>query len=343
MRNQFKLYNRNGVFYAEHIQSGKQESLRTKDKDQAERLVTAKNEAAQMPMLIREVGKAYLTASDPMLAIRTWKVAMDELASHGGESSRLRCQREMESKPFRRIQKSIIIETTADDLKGVLNAGRSSTNNYLRRLHNLALGLGWLHWQIIPIKLWPKPAKKEKRGITLDEHNKIIGAEQNEERRNYYKMLWEIGAAQTDCSLLTAENVNWQTRVLSYFRKKTKEGSHLALGVQLETLLKQLPDKGYLFPSIAATSDKDRSAEFCRRLRLLKFTGISLHSYRYAWAERARVAGYPERFAQAALGHKSRAVHQAYAKNAIVVCPSLEDVERKILPLSEAFEIRKMA
>lgn len=40
---------------------------------------------------------------------------------------------------------------------------------------------------------------------------------------------------------------------------------------------------------------------------------MSLHSYRYAWAERAKTAGYPERFAQEALGHNSKAVHRAYA------------------------------
>ncbi len=39
---------------------------------------------------------------------------------------------------------------------------------------------------------------------------------------------------------------------------------------------------------------------------------VTLHSYRYAWAERAKTAGYPERFAQEALGHNSKAVHRAY-------------------------------
>jgi|ERR1035437_1161181 hypothetical protein len=31
-------------------------------------------------------------------------------------------------------------------------------------------------------------------------------------------------------------------------------------------------------------------------------SGVSLHSYRYAWAERALKCGFPERFAQQALG-----------------------------------------
>lgn len=36
----------------------------------------------------------------------------------------------------------------------------------------------------------------------------------------------------------------------------------------------------------------------------------------------------PERFAQEALGHQSRAVHRAYAKRAKVIVPSLEQYEK---------------
>ena len=59
---------------------------------------------------------------------------------------------------------------------------------------------------------------------------------------------------------------------------------------------------------------------------------MSLHSYRYAWAERAKQAGYPERFAQEALGHNSIAVHRAYARKARVELPPLEDYERQAEP-----------
>ena len=68
-----------------------------------------------------------------------------------------------------------------------------------------------------------------------------------------------------------------------------------------------------------------RSAEFSRRLKILGIKGISLHSYRYAWAERALEAGLPERIAMKALGHSSKAIHHAYAKNAVVEVPSLEN------------------
>jgi hypothetical protein len=64
----------------------------------------------------------------------------------------------------------------------------------------------------------------------------------------------------------------------------------------------------------------------CRRLGI---KSISLQPYRYAWAERAKIAGHPERFAQQALGPNSRVVHRAYARRAQVKIPSSEDYERQ--------------
>jgi len=60
----------------------------------------------------------------------------------------------------------------------------------------------------------------------------------------------------------------------------------------------------------------DRATEFKQRCVGLKISGVSLHSYRYAWAERALKCGYPERFAQQALGHNFKAVHHACSKHA---------------------------
>ena len=76
--------------------------------------------------------------------------------------------------------------------------------------------------------------------------------------------------------------------------------------------------------------EKHRAKEFNRRCKGLGIAGVSLHSYRYAWAERAKTAGYPERFAQAALGHNSAAVHRAYARKAHVKLPALEEYERAL-------------
>src|SRR5208282_5366738 len=85
--------------------------------------------------------------------------------------------------------------------------------------------------------------------------------------------------------LLTVENCNWEKRILSYQRKKTWQWCHLGISIAMEALLKKLPQNGFLFPKIAILKDKDRSAEFCRRCRILEIKGVSLHSYRYAWGE----------------------------------------------------------
>jgi integrase len=92
-----------------------------------------------------------------------------------------------------------------------------------------------------------------------------------------------------------------------------------------------LPAEGLLFPYLATLRAGDRATEFRSRCRQLGISGVTLHSYRYAWAERARIAGYPERFAMENLGHNSKAVHRAYAKRALVKIPSLEDYERQAL------------
>jgi integrase len=73
----------------------------------------------------------------------------------------------------------------------------------------------------------------------------------------------------------------------------------------------------------------DRATGFRSRCRQLGITGVTLHSCRDARAERAKTVGYPEQFAQEALGHNSKAVHRAYAKRALMKIPSLEDYEQQ--------------
>ena len=104
------------------------------------------------------------------------------------------------------------------------------------------------------------------------------------------------------------------------------------LGSDALNLFKDLPSEGTLFPYLSRVRAGDRATEFKQRCKQLKILGVTLHSYRYAWAERAKTAGYPERFAQEALGHNSKAVHRAYAKRALVKIPSLEEYEKRNEP-----------
>ena len=102
-------------------------------------------------------------------------------------------------------------------------------------------------------------------GGTREEHERIRAAERNPERRLYYALLWEIGASQTDGTLLTAENIDWATGTLSYRRQKTGSQSCLTLGLRLAALLRSLPVQGPLFPRISAAPANALSAEFYRR------------------------------------------------------------------------------
>ena len=99
-------------------------------------------------------------------------------------------------------------------------------------------------------------------------------------------------------------------------------------GDEAAAMLKRRPQSGPLFPYLITVREADRATEFKQRCNGLGIKGITLHSYRYGWAERAAKAGYPERHAQSNLGHGSKAFARAYAKKAKVITPPLEDYEK---------------
>lgn len=336
MKKRFWLNKRRGIFYLVDSLTGAKESLKTRSRQQALEIQVMRNQAVAQPSLNLALGKAFLSAHDQQMPKRTWGAVMDEFCRHGKPTTQERSRRAVSSKALRFLRDRKVVETTADDFLAVINAGSVSASHFLRRLHNLALGLGWLPWPVLQKAMWPKLKPTQKRGITEEEHQKLIAAERNPEWKVYLEILWEIGAAQTDAANLCAENVDWGDLTLSYQRQKTGEWAHIRIGEGLASLLKELPRAGLLFPKIAPFNDSRRAWHFsrvCARAGVEK--GVTLHSYRYAWAERARTAGYPERWAQAALGHNSRAVHQAYAKKAAVICPPLEEYEKGIVPFPE--------
>src|SRR2546428_9252667 len=117
--------------------------------------------------------------------------------------------------------------------------------------------------------------------------------------------------------------------VISFCRKKTGTVALIRFGDEVAEILRSRPTSGPLFPYVRRVRAGDRATEFKQRCDGLGIKGVSLHSYRYSWAERAKKAGYPERFAQEALGHNSKAVHRAYARKAKVELPPLSEYERQ--------------
>src|SRR5208283_2484617 len=309
MKSRFILFRRAGVFYSEDTTTGKQHSLRTKDEAEALAILHSKNEAHRQPVLNLQIARTYLTATDPEVAKRTWQTAMDELTKTKTGNTRHRHATAIKDKAFDIIRNLPILETQSAHFLKVLELGTVSTNVYLRRFHNFALDMNWLPWSILPKRQWPKVKFKEKRAITLDEHQRIIAAEVNPERKTLYQLCWHLGGSQGDIANLKGENVEWTAGTVSFTRKKTGVPVIVHLGTEALNVFKDLPGEGPLLPYLASVRANDRATEFRSRCRQLRIEGVTLHSYRYAWAERAKTVGYPERFAQEALGHNSKAVH----------------------------------
>jgi integrase len=249
MKPKYRLFRRGQVFWCQDNYTGRQESLRTRDRTVAERLLHARNEAQQQPFINLPIARAYMLASDPQIGKRTWQEVMDEMVKLKHGASQVRWLVAIKSKAYDGIRHLPLLETRPEHL--------------LRAME------------------------------------------------------------------------------ISFQRRKTGQLSQVHFDGEVEVLLKDLPQSGPLFPYLRRVRAGDRATEFKQRCVGLGITGVSLHSYRYAWAERARRCGYPERFAQEALGHNSQAVHRAYARKAKVILPSLSSFEKqaqegKILPFPSA-------
>jgi integrase len=314
MKLRFKLFRRGPVFYSEDAVTGKQISLRAKaheGRGGSAHLVAREKRNAPSARLEPSTGQTYLSAVDPAATTRTWQTVMDEYVRTKHGTTQARCRYAVKDVAFDSIKTLKLVETQPAHLPHVLEAGTVSTNVFLRRLHSFALGMNWLPWPVLSKKQWPAIRYEEKRAITAAEHAAFLSTEQNAERHAYYEMSWHLGGAQSDVAMLEAKDVDWSGRVVSFTRMKTKSVQIIQFGAELEALLRTLPTEGPLFPKLSLKHEGNRAADFTRVCRRAKVEGVSLHSYRYAWAERAKTAGYPERFAQVALGHASKAVHRA--------------------------------
>ena len=331
MKQRFRLYRRKqgGRFYLQDALTGKQESLQTTDRSEAMRLLHARNEAVQQPGVGFQIARAYLVASDSAIATRTWQEVMDGTVKTKQGVTRERWEAAIRQKALDSLRVLRVMETRPEHFLEVLAAGTVATNVYLRRVHHFAMAMTWLPWPVLSKRQWPAIRYQAKRAITAAEHQRIVAGESNAERKAFYEMAWQVGAAQIDLAALQAEDVDWQGRIISFKRRKTGSVVVLRIGDEAAALLKRLPSSGSLFPTLSQLDSAERARLFWKRCKAEKIEGVSLHSYRYAWAGRAKVAGYPERYAQEALGHQSKAVHHSYSCGAVAVLPALEDYEKK--------------
>lgn len=323
---------RGGTFYCVDTKTGKRTSLGTADKDAAQQILFAKNQAERQPMLNLQMAKAYLQGSDSAMNNRTWETALEALIETKTGANKDRWLTFRKDAALAPLLPRVLVQTEGELLLKAIRSGTVSTNVFLRRLHNFCVDMNWLPWPLVPKRQWPVVRFKEKRSVTWDEHCRILERELNPERKAFYQLAWHLGASQSDLANLHAEDIDWSARVISFFRQKTRwrgqQPPQIRFGAEVEAILSGLPRLGPLFPNLKTVRSSDRATEFRQRCQGLGIADITLHSYRYAWAERAKVSGYPERFAQLALGHNSKAVHRAYARKAQVTLPPLEEFER---------------
>ena len=342
MSSRYWIFQRKGVFYYEDTHTRKQFSLRTRDRQEAETLLAAKQESARQPQLNMQMARVYLSASDPVASTRTWGDVIETIIEMKNGETHRRWLVAAKDKAFAELETLKLIETRAEHFLRVLKRGTVSTNVYLRRIHNFALDMSWVPVPVIPRRQWPKVLHGEKRAITWDEHLRIVDREVNPERQAFYELAWHLGASQGDLAHLHAEDIDWTTKTICFERMKLRgrglKPPLIAFGLSAEIVLSKLPKTGPLFPYLIGLRAADRATEFKQRCTGLGIKGVTLHSYRYSWAERAKQCAFPERYAQTALGHNSKAVHRAYARRADVTVPALENFEREMRNRIVAFK-----
>jgi hypothetical protein len=105
------------MFYARDTETEKQQSLKTKNEAEGERLVAAMNQAADTPQLNRAMAKVYASAASPNLMTRTWGEVMEAYAKKSQPSSQKRVARAFRSVPFKVLRGMKVNETDADALE----------------------------------------------------------------------------------------------------------------------------------------------------------------------------------------------------------------------------------
>jgi len=128
MKSRYRLFKRGwGVFYAFDNQTGNSESLKTANKNDATRLVHAKNEAVLMTRMNAQIARAYLSSSDPEIVKRSWQTVVDEMM---------------------KIKAKANAPATVNRWKSARRGPANSIGNwnghyvFLRRIRNFAVGMG---------------------------------------------------------------------------------------------------------------------------------------------------------------------------------------------------------
>jgi hypothetical protein len=259
---------------------------------------------------------------------------MEQLQARGKDSSRERLRQRVQVAAFDGLRHKKLLETTADDFFAVFKDGKVSIVCFLKRLAQLRLE-SWLDC----------PA--DCRAVSLAEIRTQRPARHHAGRtpeRFGRRRKTPSGNCIWNCFGKPARRR--ATRRTSRPRTLTGRRGRFPISGKRPARWRSSPSARRWKPccsscrrpahcsrSCPRSRPTTAPAGFRRRCHKAGVSGVTLHCYRYAWAERAKVVGMPERFAQAALGHNSKAIHRAYAKKAVIIAPSLRTTKRKAASL----------
>jgi len=264
----YRLYRRkNGKYYAQHNETGRQISLRTSDENTAKLLLQGHNEGSRDAQVSREVGLAYLSCTDPEAKKRTWAWVFAEVLKTKSKDTDnyRRWSVAIRDKAFNSIRTMPLIDTRSDHFLKVLHEGSVSTNVFLRRIHNFAIDMAWLARPVIVKRQWPKVKHRKKRAVTWEEQKLIMSGEKNTERRDFYELLWHTGASQGDLAILRADMIDWRQSTIHFFRRKTGTPVCQRFAEEVAVILRRRPADGLLFPSQDRRPAANFKPNFVRR------------------------------------------------------------------------------
>jgi hypothetical protein len=91
MKQQFGLIQRPwGVYYLKNKVTGEQTTLKTRDKNEAQRLLQAHNDTHIQPHFNLALARVYTNGADPKLGTRTWQEVMDHIVERKTSSNAVR-------------------------------------------------------------------------------------------------------------------------------------------------------------------------------------------------------------------------------------------------------------
>lgn len=154
MKNRYRKFQRGNVWWCHDAETGKQHSLKTKDKREALEQLGLLNKPYMAAHFHLEMARAHLHMSDAKKVQRTWQEVMDKVVENKDGKTKIRWQRAAKDKAFDAIRELPLVETKAETLLDGMSKGTVSTNVFLRRLHNFACDMSWLFEPVIPKRAW---------------------------------------------------------------------------------------------------------------------------------------------------------------------------------------------